>query len=126
MVDEVYEPNDFIECGLKKNKRNGKHTSLKTTCRPKKHDAIFKALCTRFVAFYSLIHRTRPPQIQALQGFSPGGTSSASQARSLPLGGRLRSVLDRGPKAFPVIGWRASAGCRWHPRQGTASAVDEV
>ncbi len=61
-----------------------------------KNNAVnYKSLCTRFVAFYSLIHRTRPPQIQAPQGFSPGNTSSASQARHLSLGGRLQCVQNR-------------------------------
>ena len=33
---------------------------------------------------------------------------------------------DRCLKSLPRARGRASAGCRWYPRQGTASAVDEV
>jgi hypothetical protein len=44
--------------------------------------------------FCSLIHRAGPLQILYEPGLSPGGTSSTSQARHLPLGGRLRDMRD--------------------------------
>jgi hypothetical protein len=56
---------------------------------PQKQCRNFEKLCTKFVGFCSLIHRAGPPQIQTPQGFPPGGTSSASQARHLLLGRRL-------------------------------------
>ncbi len=97
----------------------------------------------------SLVHLIRPPQIHTPQGLPPGDTSSASQARHLLLGRRLRAcaeprkilpLLKKAPgharehalcedvqtKGLPRARGRVSAGCQWHPRQGTALAVDEV
>ena len=54
----------------------------------------FEVLCLRFVSFSLAIHRIGPSPILMPQGFSPGGTSSTSQARHLPLGGRLRDMRD--------------------------------
>ena len=51
------------------------------------------------------------------QGFPPGGTSSASQARHLPLGGRLRDVRGRELKAFPVMLWEGSVDAARVQRQ---------
>jgi hypothetical protein len=56
----------------------------------------YKFLCTKFAVCCSLIHRTRPLQIQAPQGFSPGSTSSVSLR--LPPSPRGKALVRAGSR----------------------------
>jgi hypothetical protein len=84
-----------------KNQGDSKSKSLKITQYYKNNVLILKQRVRNSLIFYAFFHRTGPSQIDTPQGFPPGGTSSASQARHLLLGRRLQCVQNLEIKSLP-------------------------
>ncbi len=101
-VDEVLKPHYFSECDLKCTMRlrtqNKNHTISKPLFQACPKQCLdFEKLCTYFAAFLFAHSSSKTGTKLNLATLSPGGTSSASQARHLPL--MEKAPARAGPQA---------------------------